>query len=136
MRVFPRPWNTSLHAKDANGDAITKVYAEAEFYDLAFSTLIEEKAFDAVSARAAMTYALKNTDWLVGTVGVNTYRTWTNTDDNALSMLRIRVKAITVRLCISDCSGRIWFTDVLLQDGSIATGWVGNPSEIRWTLDG
>ncbi len=48
----------------------------------------------------------------------------------------IRVKAITVRLCISDCSGRIWFTDVLLQDGSIATGWVGNPSEIRWTLDG
>lgn len=47
-----------------------------------------------------------------------------------------RVKTITVRLLIRDCTGRLWFTDVLLQDGSAATGWVGNPCEMRWTLDG
>ena len=30
-----------------------------------------------------------------------------------------RLRSITIRLCITDC-----------------TGWVGHPSEIQWTLDG
>ena len=47
-----------------------------------------------------------------------------------------RVKSITIRLCVTDCSGTVYFTDVLLQGGSVATGWVGHVCEIRWTLDG
>ena len=47
-----------------------------------------------------------------------------------------KVKSITVRVCITDCTGTLYITDLLLQPGSVATGWVGHPCEIRWTLDG
>lgn len=126
---------TITDAKDANGDAITKVYAEAEFYDLAFSTLIEEKAFDAVSARAAMTYALKNTDWLVGTVGVNTYRTWTNTDDNALSMLRSIADLYGGDL-VFDCQNRlVHLYRVHGKDSGALFAYKKNMKSIERTVD-
>lgn len=47
-----------------------------------------------------------------------------------------RVKSITIRLCVTDCSSTVYFTDLLLQGGSVSTGWVGHVSEIQWTLDG
>ena len=47
-----------------------------------------------------------------------------------------RIKSITVRVCVTDCTGVVYITDMLLQGGSIATGWVGHVSEILWTLDG
>jgi hypothetical protein len=47
-----------------------------------------------------------------------------------------RLKSITVRVCVTDCTGAVYITDMLLQGGSIATGWVGHVSEILWTLDG
>ena len=47
-----------------------------------------------------------------------------------------RLKSITVRVCVTDCTGEFYITDMLLQCGSIATGWVGHVSEIQWTLDG
>ena len=47
-----------------------------------------------------------------------------------------RLRSITVRLCVTDCTGQVDFTDMLLQGGSIATGWVGHVSEIQWTQDG
>lgn len=47
-----------------------------------------------------------------------------------------RLRSITIRLFVSDCTGAVYFTDMLLQGGSIATGWVGHVSEIQWTLDG
>lgn len=47
-----------------------------------------------------------------------------------------RLKSITVRVCVTDCTGEFYITDILLQGGSVAIGWVGHPSEIRWTLDG
>lgn len=46
------------------------------------------------------------------------------------------LKSITVRVCVTDCTGTVYITDMLLQGGSIATGWVGHVSEIQWTLDG
>lgn len=46
------------------------------------------------------------------------------------------VRAITVRLCIINCTGTVYFTDLMFQAGSVATGWVGHVSEIQWTLDG
>jgi hypothetical protein len=30
----------------------------------------------------------------------------------------------------------VYFTDIMLQAGSIATGWVGHVGEIQWTQDG
>ncbi len=47
-----------------------------------------------------------------------------------------RLKSITVRVCVTDCTGTVYITDMLLQGGSIATGWVSHVSEIQWTLDG
>jgi hypothetical protein len=44
--------------------------------------------------------------------------------------------SITVRLVVVNCSGEVYFTDIQLQAGSVATGWVGHVSEIQWTLDG
>lgn len=47
-----------------------------------------------------------------------------------------RLVSITVRLVITNCAGEVYFTDVMLQAGNIATGWVGNVCEIQWTEDG
>jgi hypothetical protein len=46
------------------------------------------------------------------------------------------LRSITIRLCITNCIGEVYFTDIMLQAGSIATGWVGHVCEIQWTLDG
>ncbi|ABZ85481.1 hypothetical protein HM1_2972 [Heliomicrobium modesticaldum Ice1] len=46
------------------------------------------------------------------------------------------LRSITIRLVVSDCTGAVYFTDLMLQAGSVATGWVGHVSEIQWTLDG
>ena len=74
--------------KDESGKAITSVYAEAAFYDLSFSVKKEERTFTADTADVPMAYALQGTGWEVGVVNVSTKRTWTSTEDNALSILR------------------------------------------------
>ena len=47
-----------------------------------------------------------------------------------------RVKSITVRVFIKNCTGSFYITDIFFQAGAVATGWAGHPCEIRWTLDG
>jgi hypothetical protein len=47
-----------------------------------------------------------------------------------------RISSITVRLFFYNCTGAVYVTDLLLEGGSVATGWVGHPSEIQWSLDG
>ena len=47
-----------------------------------------------------------------------------------------RIKSITIRICVTNCTGTFYISDILLQGGAVATGWVGHPCEIRWTLDG
>lgn len=47
-----------------------------------------------------------------------------------------RVKNIRIRICVTDCTGDVYITDMLLQGGSIATGWTSHVSEIQWTEDG
>ena len=54
----------------------------------------------------------------------------------AVSPQNGRVKKICIRVCVTDCTGTIYITDMFLQGGSIATGWVGHVSEIHWTQDG
>ncbi|MDR0248242.1 MAG: hypothetical protein LBI44_01045 [Oscillospiraceae bacterium] len=47
-----------------------------------------------------------------------------------------KLRSITVRLIIQNCTGEVWFTDIMFQAGVVATGWVGHVCEIRWTIDG
>jgi hypothetical protein len=54
----------------------------------------------------------------------------------AVSPQNGRVKKIRICVCVTDCTGTIYITDMCLQGGSIATGWVGHVSEIQWTQDG
>ena len=35
-----------------------------------------------------------------------------------------RLKSVTVRICITDCTGEFYITDILLQGGPVAMGWV------------
>lgn len=34
-----------------------------------------------------------------------------------------------------DTTIAVYFTDIMLQGGSVATSWVGHVSEIRWSFD-
>jgi len=47
-----------------------------------------------------------------------------------------RVRSITVRVYVADCEGEVFFTDLMLQAGSFATGWVSHSCELKWVLDG
>lgn len=97
---------TVTDVKDTDGSITTQVYAEAEFYDLAFAARKEEKEFDAALPEVPMNYALKDTGWSVGTVTVRTYRTWTNKDTNALAILR-NVADLHGGDLVFDCPNRL-----------------------------
>ena len=46
-----------------------------------------------------------------------------------------KVKKLTVRVVVQDCTGTARFTDIMLQGGSVATAWVSHVSEQRYTFD-
>lgn len=97
---------TVTDTKDAQGNAITEVYAEAEFYDLTFSVRKENRSFEAETAEVPMAHALAGTEWAVGTVTVRTKRTWTSTEKNALSILR-NVADLHGGDLVFDCANRL-----------------------------
>ena len=74
--------------KGEDGKTITSIYAEAAFYDLAYSEKKSEQTYEAETAEKPMAYALQGTGWSVGKITVSTKRSWQSTDKNALSMLR------------------------------------------------
>jgi hypothetical protein len=45
------------------------------------------------------------------------------------------IERITVQLLVQDCQGTVHVTDIMFQGGSVATPWVGHPSEIKWSFD-
>lgn len=92
--------------KGEDGNTITSVYAEAAFYDLAFSSKKDTADFNADTAEIPMAYALKGTGWGVGTVTVRTKRTWQCTEKNALSILR-QVQTIHGGDLVFDCPNRL-----------------------------
>ena len=92
--------------KGADGKVVTSVYAEAAFYDLAFSVEKATVNFNADTAEAPMAYALEGTDWSVGNVTVRTKRTWQSTEKNALSILR-QVQNIHGGDLIFDCANHL-----------------------------
>ena len=67
---------TLTDEKNEQGTTITSVYAEAAFYDLGFSVKKAETTFNADTADVPIEYALKDTDWTLGTVTTRTKRTW------------------------------------------------------------
>jgi phage minor structural protein len=79
---------TLTDEKNEQGTTITSVYAEAAFYDLGFSVKKAETTFNADTADVPIEYALKDTDWTLGTVTTRTKRTWTCQEKNALAILR------------------------------------------------
>lgn len=97
---------TVTDSKDTEGNSVTEVYAEAEFYDLTFSVRKEERTFEAEYAETAMAYALAGTEWSVGTVNVRTKRTWTSSENNALSILR-NVADLHGGDLVFDCPNRL-----------------------------
>lgn len=97
---------TVKDTKDTEGNAITEVYAEAEFCDLTFSVRKEERSFEAETAEVPMAYALAGTEWAVGTVNVRTKRTWTSSEKNALSILR-NVADLHGGDLVFDCANRL-----------------------------
>lgn len=97
---------TVTDTKDTDGNSVSEVYAEAEFYDLTFSVLKEERTFEAEYPEVAMAYALTGTEWAVGTVNVRTKRTWTSTEKNALSILR-NVADLHGGDLVFDCANRL-----------------------------
>jgi len=80
---------TIIDEKGTGSGAITSVYAEAAFYDLAFSAEKQETEFNADRADAPMRFALQGTGWSLGTVNVTTLRTWVCQGKNALAILRM-----------------------------------------------
>lgn len=97
---------TVTDSKDTEGNSVTEVYAEAEFYDLTFSVMKTEKTFEAEYPETAMAYALAGTEWNVGTVNVRTKRTWTSSEKNALSILR-NVADLHGGDLVFDCPNRL-----------------------------
>lgn len=74
--------------KGEDGKTVTSIYAEAAFYDLAYSEKKSEQTYEAETAEKPMAYALQGTGWSVGKITVSTKRSWQSMDKNALSMLR------------------------------------------------
>jgi hypothetical protein len=46
-----------------------------------------------------------------------------------------KLRSVTIRLVVANCTGKVYFTDIMLQPGSVATGWVGHVCEIVYTND-
>ncbi len=79
---------TLTDEKASDGSILTSVYAEAAFYDLTYSAEKQPTEFNAARADEAMRYALQGTEWSIGTVNVQTLRSWTCEEKNALAILR------------------------------------------------
>ncbi|MDD2394213.1 MAG: hypothetical protein PHG12_00590 [Sphaerochaeta sp.] len=47
-----------------------------------------------------------------------------------------RVKSIRLKITVKNATGDLYITDMMLQSGSIATGWTGHVGEIQFTQDG
>ncbi len=47
-----------------------------------------------------------------------------------------KVRSIRLKVSVKNATGDLYITDMMLQSGSIATGWTGHVSEIQFTQDG
>lgn len=72
----------------AGGELNLRVFAEAQFYDLATASRVSAKDWKQVTAGEVMTTALAGTGWTVGVANVTTLRTYETEETNPLALLR------------------------------------------------
>lgn len=80
---------TITDKKEHGSTKTTHVYAENLYYDLARAARLEDCVFDTVKARFVMTFALQNTQWAIGTIGINSTKSFESKADNPLALLRL-----------------------------------------------
>ena len=79
---------TKRDAKDSQGHATSEIYAESNWYDLAFSPKKATHIFENETASLPIRYALEDTGWLLGEVDVTVKRTFESVETNSLELLR------------------------------------------------
>ena len=80
---------TVTDKKESGAGKITSVYAENLYYDLARAARLETAVFDVVKAGSAMRFALQNTSWDIGIVGISATRSFESDADNPLALLQL-----------------------------------------------
>lgn len=80
---------TVTDKKESGAAKTTSVYAENLYYGLARAARLETAVFDVVKAGSAMAYALQNTAWSIGTVGISTTKSFESNADNPLALLQL-----------------------------------------------
>lgn len=80
---------TVTDKKESGAAKTTFVYAENLYYDLARAARLETAVFDVVKAGSAMTFALQNTEWNVGSIEVSATKSFESTADNPLALLQL-----------------------------------------------
>ena len=75
--------------KEHSSAKTTHVYAEELYYDLARAARLESTVFDTAKAVTSMRFALQNTDWDIGTIGINSAKSFESTEENPLALLQL-----------------------------------------------
>ena len=75
--------------KEHGSAKTTHVYAEELYYDLARAARIESTVFDTSKAATPMKYALQNTVWNIGTIGITSAKSFESTEENPLALLQL-----------------------------------------------
>lgn len=75
--------------KEHSSAKTTHVYAEELYYDLARAARLESTVFDTAKAVTPMRFALQNTDWNIGTIGINSAKSFESTEENPLALLQL-----------------------------------------------
>lgn len=80
---------TVTDTKEHGAAKTTHVYAENLHYDLARAAKLDKVVFDTTRAGSAMTFALQNTGWSVGTVSISTAKSFESSEENPLALLQL-----------------------------------------------
>lgn len=75
--------------KEYGSAKTTHVYAEELYYDLARAARLESTVFDTAKAVTPMKFALQNTVWDIGTIEINSAKSFESTEENPLALLQL-----------------------------------------------
>lgn len=67
--------------KEHGSAKTTHVYAEELYYDLARAARLESTVFDTAKAVTPMKFALQNTVWDIGTIEINSAKSFESTEE-------------------------------------------------------
>ena len=75
--------------KEHGSAKTTHVYAEELYYDLARAARLESTVFDTAKAVTPMKFALQNMVWDIGTIEINSAKSFESTEENPLALLQL-----------------------------------------------